>query len=85
MTAGRERSAGRASLSVAARDRVSLRAGGRTDGSDRDSSATYPAMAGTVDDLDAFEAAIVFAMREAAGQLRARLTLGRSGPCLRES
>lgn len=43
MTAGRERSAGRAALSVAARDRVSLRgAGGRPDDSDRDSSATYP-------------------------------------------
>lgn len=42
MTAGRERSAGQASLSVAARDRVSLRAGGQGDGSDRHSSRAYP-------------------------------------------
>lgn len=42
MTAGRERSAGRASLSVAARDRVSLRAGGEAHGSDRDFTPTYP-------------------------------------------
>jgi Holliday junction resolvase RusA-like endonuclease len=42
VTAGRERSAGRASLSVAARDRVSPRAGGRADGSDRAFTPTYP-------------------------------------------
>lgn len=42
MTAGRERSAGQASLSVAAGDRVALRAGGRADGSEGRSSATHP-------------------------------------------
>lgn len=73
MTAGRERSAGQAALSVAARDRVSLRvAGGRPDGSDERSPASYPDVDGqwTAEPLDPLEAAIVFAMRRAASKRR---------------
>lgn len=60
MTAGRERSAGQAALSVAARDRVVLRgAGGITEPSDRDSTRTHRGVDGMLTPLEATLARLI--------------------------
>lgn len=60
MTAGRERSAGQASLSVAARDHVSLRgAGGRADDGDGRSPGAYSGVDKLLTPLEATVARLI--------------------------